>query len=44
MVNEVAGGWVFAPADVEDLKDIADSMVRLFMVATTLERLEASDE
>ena len=43
MVADVAGEWMLSPASNDDLKDVADAMVRLFMVAGALERLEAPD-
>lgn len=39
-VNDVASVWTFGRATVEDLKSIADAMVRLFLVAGELERIE----
>jgi len=44
MVNEVAFAWKFAPATAEDLKDIADALVRLFLVAGELQRLEGGGQ
>jgi hypothetical protein len=38
----VASEWTFARSDLEDLKDIADALVRLFLAAGTLERVEGS--
>ena len=43
MANEAAAEWMLAPADPEDLKQLADGLVRLFTVAGTFERLEAVD-
>lgn len=40
VVNEVASIWVFAPASTEELKDIADGLVKLFMTAATFDRIE----
>lgn len=41
---QVASGWVFARAPQDDLSDILEALSRLFLVAGTLERLEAPDE
>ena len=41
IVNEAAAEWMLTPADPEDLKELADSLVWLFTVAGTFERLEA---
>lgn len=40
MITEVAGSWAFAPASADDLRDVADGMVRLLMVAEMFERVE----
>jgi hypothetical protein len=43
-IRDVAGYWKFSPASKEQLKDMADALVRLFMTAAAFERLEAPDE
>ena len=44
MVNELANEWLLSPAGKDDLRDLADTLVRLFMVAGALQRLEAPCE
>jgi hypothetical protein len=44
LIRDVAGNWKLSPASKEQLKDMADTLVRLFMAATAFERLEAPDE
>lgn len=42
-VGTVAGYWKFAPASVEQLKAMRETLVRLFCVAQAFEELEAPD-
>jgi hypothetical protein len=42
-VAQVASDWVTKHASKTDLKDVADSLVRMFMAANTFERLEVCD-
>lgn len=39
IIVRTAALWAFAPAAADDLQDIADSLVRLFMAAETFERV-----
>jgi hypothetical protein len=39
-VSQIACDWVTLPADKADLRDIANSLVRMFQAANTFERLE----
>lgn len=41
MVVETATAWAFAPATIDDLRDVANFCVRLFMCADFAERMEA---
>ena len=38
--SQIASDWTFKRAPAADLKDIADSLVRMFMAAATIERIE----
>jgi hypothetical protein len=40
----MAGDWVFARAPSNALKDVLEALSRLFLVAGTVERIEAPDE
>jgi len=40
---QMAGDWVFCRAPNEDLNDILAALSRLFLVAGSIERLEAPD-
>jgi hypothetical protein len=44
LIRDVAGNWKLSAASKEQLKDMADTLVRLFMAAAAFERLEAPDE
>ena len=43
LANELANDWVFVTASDDQLREIADSLVRLFLVAGSLERVEPAD-
>jgi hypothetical protein len=44
LTSYIAGDWMLTPAPADDLKDMADTLVRLFLCAGAIERLEAPDE
>ena len=39
LVVQIAAHWAFAPASCEDLEDIANALLRLFVTASAFERL-----
>lgn len=41
--NGIANRWCFAAANVDNLTDIANAVVRLFLTAGTVERVEGAD-
>jgi hypothetical protein len=41
--NALANRWCFAAASTEDLTEIANGIVRLFMAADTIERMEGAN-
>jgi hypothetical protein len=43
LIRDVAGYWKLSPASKEQLKQMADTLVRLFVAATAFEQLEAPD-
>jgi hypothetical protein len=40
LVNHVASGWIFAGATVEQLEEVANALLRLFLSASDFERIE----
>lgn len=44
IVQVTAAEWVFARASAEDLKYVADALVRLFQAARALEEVEGDDD
>ena len=44
LAEEVAGDWIFAPADPNDLDEIIRSIAAIFRAASTLNRLERRDD
>lgn len=43
MIADLCTEWVVSPASVADLEDLTNAILRLFMVADALQRLEAPD-
>ena len=41
LVTQLAAHWAFAPASCQDLEDVVDALLRLFLAANTFERLGA---